>query len=88
MAGAVRLRASVAEGMLREECGGRVPRGECMSRCPATTRRPWLPHALAPAKSSSTDRPASCTGKNSGSERSRPSIRMIQQRVPSDPSTR
>ncbi len=57
----------------------------CISRWPATTRWPWLAYLLAPAKRLSTDASASLTCRNSGSEPSRPSIRTIQQRVPTLP---
>ena len=41
----------------------------CMSRCPATTRWPWLAYRLFPTKRSSTDSWASFAWRNSGSGR-------------------
>src|SRR6266568_5477239 len=57
----------------------------CISRWPATTRWPWLAYLLAPAKRLSTDSSASLTCRNSGSDPLRPSIKTIQQRVPTLP---
>ena len=57
----------------------------CISRCPATTRWPMLVYLLAPTNRLSTDASASFTCRNSGSDSSRPSIKMIQQRVPTLP---
>ena len=57
----------------------------CISRWPATTRWPWLLYLLAPTKRLRTDASASFTCRNSGSESSRPSIKTIQQRVPTLP---
>src|SRR5215469_13844528 len=57
----------------------------CMRRWPATTRSPWLAYWLAPRYGLRTDACASLICRNSGSMSSRPSIRAIQQRVPTLP---
>src|SRR5689334_8766013 len=57
----------------------------CISRCPSTTRCPWLVNSLLPTYGSSTDGCASLACMNSGSSPSRPSRRRIQARVPTLP---
>ena len=57
----------------------------CIRRCPSTTRWPWLANSLLPRNGSSTEACASLACRNSGSSLSRPSMRMIQARVPTLP---
>src|SRR4051794_16914937 len=56
----------------------------CISRWPTTTRWPALSYSLAPAKSSSTDGPASFACRKSGAASSS-SMRIIHDRVPTLP---
>ena len=57
----------------------------CISRCPVTTRSPWLENSLGPRNSSSTDASASFICRNSGSCPSRPISSAIHARVPTLP---
>ena len=57
----------------------------CMSRCPSTTRWPWLANLLLPRKGSSTDASASLICKKRGSLPSLPIMSTTQARVPTLP---
>ncbi len=63
----------------------RMSLAACISRCPSTTRWPWLANSLLPRNGSSTEGWASLHCRKSGSSSSRPTISTTQARVPTLP---
>ena len=57
----------------------------CISRCPLTTRSPWLSYSLGGRNRSSTDASACLACSSSGSASSRPRSSTIHARVPTLP---